>query len=388
MKYDIEELLKQSFQQEQLPDPALQEKILGQMEKKRKKSYGLSWKFPAIAGVVFCSLVVVLVCYFGFQNENGELNVDRMAVSTLQPEHTEEVNEEKENKQTTEEPVMLTEDTGKTVNSEEKAGGEPTEQRKEETEEVVEAGPEPTESVNQTGEQIRETVPVKTALPEIEDVSKPEVSEKPVQTEEPMVMLCSLEDASYAMEWIPINDVRPVEKPVEESSVVATGPAIPVRPISTMVPNSQETETVTVYDTFFQAYREGDMKACVIDSQSRMQEFQQTYQKKTLNGAWKHIVSGMDNYDATFFQQNALVMVCALEPQEYVFTLDAVTAGRKQDGRSVLCFQLSNQLKESASSDSAFYMYHRAIIRVPKFLLHVYETGEIIVNDKKIDVEW
>ena len=37
MKYDIEELLKQSFQQEQLPDPALQEKILGQMEKKRKQ---------------------------------------------------------------------------------------------------------------------------------------------------------------------------------------------------------------------------------------------------------------------------------------------------------------------------------------------------------------
>lgn len=388
MKYDIEELLKHSFQQEQLPDPALQEKILGEMEKKRTKSYGLSWKFPAVAGVVFCSLVVVLVCYFGFQNENGELNVKRMAVATLQPEHTEEVNEEKENKQMTEEPVMLTEDTGKTVNSKKKAGGEPTEQRKAEIEEAVEAVPEPTEPANQTGEQTRETVPVKTALPKIEASSKPEVSEKPVQTEEPMVMLCSLEDASYAMEWIPINDVRPVEKPVEESSVVATGPAIPVRPISTMVPNSQETETVIVYDTFFQAYTEGDMKACVIDSQSRMQEFQQTYQKKTLNGAWKHIVSGMDNYDAAFFEQNALVMVCALEPQEYVFTLDAVTAGRKQDGRSVLCFQLSNQLKESASSDSAFYMYHRAIIRVPKSLLYAYETGEIIVNDKKIDVEW
>lgn len=388
MKYDIEELLKHSFQQEQLPDPALQEKILGEMEKKSKKSYSLSWKFPAVAGVVLCSLVLVVVCYFGFQNENGELNVDRMAVATLQPEHTEEVNEEKENKQTTEEPVMLTEDTGKTVNSkEQKAGGEPTEQRKEEIEEAVEAVPEPTKPVNQTGEQIRETVPAKTALPEIEDASKPQVSEKPAQTEVPMVMLCSLEDASYAMEWIPINAVRPVEKPVEESSVVATGTAVPVRPASTMVPNSQETETVTVYDAFFQNYREGDMKACVINSESSMQEFQQTYQKKKLNGAWKHIVSGMDNYDAAFFQQNALVIVCALEPQEYVFTLDAVTAGRKQDGRSVLCFQLSNQLKESKSSDSAFYMYHRAIIRVPKSLLYAYETGEIIVNDKKIDVE-
>lgn len=386
MKYDIEELLKHSFQQEQLPDPALQEKILGEMEMKRKKSYSLSWKFPAVAGVVLCSMVLVVVCYFGFQNENGELNVDRMAVATLQPEHTEEVNEEKTKKQVTEEPVVLAENTGKTVNSkEQKAGGETTEQRKEEIEEAV---PEPTKPVNQTGEQTRETVPAKTALPKIEASSKPKVSEKPVQTEVPMVMLCSLEDASYAEEVVPASVVRPVEKPVEESSVVATGTAVPVRPVSTMVPNSQETETITVYDPFFQDYREGEMKACVIDSESRMQEFKQTFQKKKLNGAWKHIVSGMDNYDSVFFEQNALVMVCALEPQEYVFTLDAVTAGRKQDGRSVLCFRLSNQLKKFESSNSIFCMYHRAIIRVPKSLLYAYETGEIIVNDKKIDVEW
>lgn len=396
MKYDIEELLKQSFQQEQLPEPALQEKILEQMKKKKKKSYFLSWKIPAIAGVALCSLVLVFVGYFDFQNENGESNVDRMAVATLQPEITEEAEEEEQKAEETKEPVVLVENAVESESSEDgKTEAETTEQVKQDTEaELTEPAVEPEKKQDTEVEptepvvKTKETAPSKTAVPKRKEPTKPKVSEKPTQTEEPMILLCSLEDASYAMEWIPLSWEYPVDKPVEESSMVVTGTAVDIRPVSTMVPNSQELETVTIYDPFFQDYREGDMKACVIDSQSRMQEFKQTYQKKTLNGAWKHIVSRLDTYDGAFFEQNALVVVCTLETREFAFTLDSVTAEKNKDGRSVLCFRLFNQEKQPQSTSSAFYMYHRAVIRVPKSLLYAYEAGEIIVNDKKIEVEW
>lgn len=440
MKHEIEELLKAGFKQEILPDPALQEKILEQMAKKQKKTQVFPRKLAVAAGIVFCCFGCLSVVHFGFQRDNGKKQVDKLAVVTKPPEHTEESREEKEEQQEKQrgeaaiQPDTGEEDTKESINGETQEPVEkmyvktlenqvlvtqepvwktevkprgtvsPDEKEKHKTKASIK--PIQTEKPKESGKPEQSEKPKASGKPKQSE--KPKASEPPVQTEPsevpktfiqkepqpasekikptepPMRMLCKLEDSSYVLQEKIDTVTKPVETPIQET-VVITGAAVSNPPQSTDLPTNDETK----YGSFFQNYKVGDWHACVIDSESSQKEFLQTYQEKKwmLNGAWENLVSGIDGYDAAFFEENVLVLVCELERQESVFALDSVAENSLETGRKVISFRLQKQPKQTVSQNVNRF-YHRAVIQVPKVFLYAYDMGEICVEDKKMEITW
>lgn len=163
MKYELERMLEQSFQERPLPNPALQEKILGKMQEAQRRKGQRSWKYfvGIAAALTICSAAIGGWFLQDRLPESENTNRFYVADETEKPEQQE--------KQKVESAPEI--DSKKEVET----GNQSTSGKKKEKEEREDGGKQPAFSQNTQEENQQEKV---------QDESQKQEKMKPTDREE------------------------------------------------------------------------------------------------------------------------------------------------------------------------------------------------------------